>query len=227
MDRLEKLREKPFEIAVWQKLFYQNQKSRIRKRLEAVKYLYEGMTRKEVMIEVRCARQTLVTWIDMYCAGGLESLTQATVSNKPERLSDEQKVELKRMLLENKPTDYGIERQIWTGKIIVEVIKQRWDVDLRDSRIYAILKELGLSHQKAHRDYENADPLVQQEFVSSLKKRLRVCKTKKESYFMMSLQCMTDRAYIMHGLSVTTSPKFPATKRGKGTKSMGCSRLML
>ena len=149
MDRLEKLREKPFEIAVWQKLFYQNQKSRIRKRLEAVKYLYEGMTRKEVMIEVRCARQTLVTWIDMYCTGGLESLTKATVSNKPERLSDEQKVELKRMLLENKPTDYGIERQIWTGKIIVEVIKQRWDVDLRDSRIYAILKELGLSHQKA------------------------------------------------------------------------------
>jgi len=53
-------------------------------------YLYEGMTRKEVMIEVRCARQTLVTWIDMYCAGVLESLTQAPVSNKPERLSDEQ-----------------------------------------------------------------------------------------------------------------------------------------
>jgi transposase len=53
------------------------------------------------------------------------------------------------MLVENKPTDYGIERQIWTGKNIVEVIKQRWDVDLRDSRIYAILKELGLSHQKA------------------------------------------------------------------------------
>ena len=99
-----------------------------------------------------------------------EGLTQATVSNKPERLSDEQKVELKRMLLENKPTDYGVDRQIWTGKIIAEVIKQRWDVDLQDSRIYAILKELGLSHQKAHRDYENADPLVQQEFVLSLKR---------------------------------------------------------
>ena len=63
MDRLEELRGKPFEVAVWQQLFYQNQKSRIRKRLEAVKYLYEGMTRKEVMIEVRCARQTLVTSI--------------------------------------------------------------------------------------------------------------------------------------------------------------------
>ena len=173
MDRIEKLREKPFEIEIWQKLFYQNQKTYIRKRLEAIKYLYEGMTREEVMIEVRCARQTLITWIDMYCTGGLDSLTQAIKSNKPEKISDEQKVELKRMLLENKPTDYSIDRQLWTGKIIAEVIKQRWDVDLQDSRIYTILKELGLSHQKAHRDYENADRLVQQEFVSSLKKRLK------------------------------------------------------
>ena len=81
-----------------------------------------------------------------YCAGRLESLTQATVSNKPERLSDEQKFELKRMLLENKPTDHGIGRQIWTEKIIAEVIKQRWDMYLEDSRIYTIFKEVGLSH---------------------------------------------------------------------------------
>jgi transposase len=145
MDRLKKLREKSFEIEVWQKLFYQYQNTRIRKRLEAVKYLYEGMTRKEVMLEVRCSRQTLITWIDMYCVGGLEGLIQVSVSNKPERLSGEQKAELKRMLLENKPIDYGVDRQIWTGKIISDVIKQRWDVDLRDSRVYAILKDMGLS----------------------------------------------------------------------------------
>ncbi len=148
MDRLKKLREKSFEIEVWQKLFYQYQNTRIRKRLEAVKYLYEGMTRKEVMLEVRCSRQTLITWIDMYCVGGLEGLIQVSVSNKPERLSGEQKAELKRMLLENKPIDYGVDRQIWTGKIISDVIKQRWDVDLRDSRVYAILKDMGLSRQK-------------------------------------------------------------------------------
>ena len=52
MDRLEKLREKLFETAIWQKLFYRNQKSCIQKRLEAVKYLYEGI---EVMVEVLTA----------------------------------------------------------------------------------------------------------------------------------------------------------------------------
>lgn len=61
------------------------------------------------------------------------------------------------MLLESRPTDYGIGRNIWTGKIISKVIEQRWGVSLKDSRIYEILDSLKLSHQKAHRDYANAD----------------------------------------------------------------------
>jgi transposase len=44
---------------------------------------------------------------------------------------------------------------------------------LKDSRIYDILADLGLSHQKAHRDYENGDPEVQKEFVATIKKNSR------------------------------------------------------
>jgi transposase len=221
MDRLEKLREKPFEIEIWQKLFYQNQQSYIRKRLEAIKYLYEGMTRKEVTIEVRCARQTLITWIDMYCSGGLESLTKAIKSNKPEKLSGEQRVELKRMLLENKPTDYSIDRQIWTGKIIGEVIKQRWNLDLQDSRIYAILKEMGLSHQKAHRDYENADPLVQQEFVSSLKKKIAGLKDKERIVFYDEF-AVYDRPSLYYAWAERNhKPEVPSNEKRKRHKVNG------
>jgi transposase len=74
------------------------------------------------------------------------------------------------MLLEKKPTEYSIDRQIWTGKIIIEVIRARWGIEIKDSRIYDILKEIGLSHQKAHRDYENSDVQVQKEFVDTIKK---------------------------------------------------------
>ena len=52
----------------------------------------------------------------------------------------------------------------------LEVIDQRWGVKLKDSRIYAILSSMGLSHQKAHRDYENSTIEVQQEFVKTIKK---------------------------------------------------------
>ena len=77
------------------------------------------------------------------------------------------------MILESSPTDYGIDRAIWTGKIISSVIEQRWGVSLKDSRIYEILGSLKLSHQKAHRDYANADKERQKEFVATFKKTVK------------------------------------------------------
>ena len=42
------------------------------------------------------------------------------------------------MLLSDKPIDYGIDRNIWTGKIISNVIELRWGVKLKTTRIYEI-----------------------------------------------------------------------------------------
>ena len=170
MNRTEQFNAKNFEEEEWQKLFYKHQQQYIRKRLEAIKYLHEGKTRQAVMDQVGCARQSLITWIDLYCQGGLKALAMPMQSARKQGLGRQQKAALKKMLLEQKPTDYGIDRQIWTGKNIIEVMNQRWGVKLKDSRIYDILKEMGLSHQKAHRDYENGDPKAQQEFVTTLKK---------------------------------------------------------
>ncbi len=41
---------------------------------------------------------------------------------------------------------------------------------LKDSQIYQILNDLGLCHQKAHRDYENANLEAQKELVSPIRK---------------------------------------------------------
>ena len=75
-----------------------------------------------------------------------------------ERLNPLQQQETKEMVLNDRPTKYGREREIRNGKIRAFVIKQRWGVDLKTSRIYEILDNLNRSHQKAHRDYENASP---------------------------------------------------------------------
>ena len=62
------------------------------------------------------------------------------------------------MVLNDRPTKYGIDGEIRNGKIIAFVIKQRWGVNLKTSRTSEILDNWNLSHQKAHRDYENASP---------------------------------------------------------------------
>lgn len=170
MNRTEEFNSKNFKEEEWQKLFYKYQQQYIRKRLEAIKYLHEGKTRQEVMDRVGCARQSLISWIDLYCQDGLNALAMPLKSVRKQGLGDEEKAALKKMLLEQKPSDYGIDRQIWTGQNIMEVIHQRWEVKLKDSRIYDILKEIGLSYQKAHRDYENGEPEAQREFVTTIKK---------------------------------------------------------
>lgn len=179
LTRSDRVRQTPPDWDLWQKLYYQHQQAYIRQRLLAIKYLWLGKSRPEVTQLLGCAYVTLTKWIDKFLEGGLEKLTEPITHQVPSRLGPEQQLELKKMLLSQKPTDYGIDRYIWTGEIISTVLKQRWGVELKDSRIYEILDSLNLSHQKAHRDYANADRELQLQFVETIKKNYSPSKRKK------------------------------------------------
>jgi transposase len=44
------------------------------------------------------------------------------------------------------------------------------EVQLKDSRIYEILDEIGLSHQRGHRDYANVERPQQLKWIETVKK---------------------------------------------------------
>lgn len=221
MDRLERLNNKGLDEDEWQKSWNKYQQQYIRKRLQAIKYLHEGQSRKEVIVKLGCARESIATWLDMYDEEGLKGLTKLVKREKPQSLSKEQKVEMKVMLLEQKPTTYGIDRQIWTGKIIQEVIRQRWQVELKDSRIYDILKEMGLSHQKAHRDYENADKEQQQKFIATIKKKLLELKPRERLIFYDEF-AVYDRPSLYYAWAERNSnPEVPSNEKRKRNKVNG------
>ena len=160
LNRTFRLETMKLDLNLWQLLYYKHQQEYIRKRLLAIKYLYEGKSRKEVIELLKCSYKTLSSWIDKFLCGGLNELVSPINHEVNSRLSDEQKQELKRIILNSLPIDYGIDRNLWTGEIISNVIKFLWGVELKTSRIYEILDELKLSYQKAHRDYANASPEV-------------------------------------------------------------------
>lgn len=170
MNRTQAVQEKSFDPDEWQKLYYRHQQQYIRHRLEAVNLMHQGKRRSQVCEEVGCSYDTLTNWIDLYLKGGLSELVSPIRHQKPSRLSAEQQEHLKVMMLTQRPSDYGIERQMWTGAILSEVILARFKVALKDSRIYELLDELGLSYQRAHRDYANADSQAQIEWVEAVKK---------------------------------------------------------
>jgi transposase len=171
MNLSQKLRSISLDIESWQRLFYKNQQVYIRQRLLAIKHLSEGKKRKEVSQILGCTDLTLANWIQKYVDGGLDALVEPIKHNVTSSLNDEQRQELRKIILNERPTKYGVDREIWTGEIISEVIKQLWNVELKTSRIYEILAELRLSYQKTHRDYANASPEAQKEFVEVLKKK--------------------------------------------------------
>jgi transposase len=178
-NRTKKFRQILADWELSQKLYYKHPQAYLRQRLLAIKYLWEGKSRSEVTQLLGCNYKSLTKWIDKFLEGGIQKVTEPISHQVPCRLKPSQQLELKKMLLEQKPTDYGIDRYIWTGKIISQVIQQRWGVTLKDTRIYEILDQLNLSHQKAHRDYANADKRLQQQFVEALKKNYKLDKRKK------------------------------------------------
>jgi transposase len=167
------------DLDLWQKLYYKHQQEYIRKKLLAIKYLYSGQSRAEVAQILNCTYKTLSRWVDKFFNGGLDELVKPIKHHVTERLSQQQKQDLKTIILTSKPIDYGIDRNMWTGKIIALVLRSEMEVELKESRIYEILDELNLSYQKAHRDYANADEEQQNIFVLNLKKNLKI-KTKKK-----------------------------------------------
>ena len=170
MNQTEALKNQSFDAEKWQKLYYRNQQQYIRHRLKAIQLLHQGSSRIEVCKQVGCSYDTLTSWLRKYLQGGLEVLVSPIQRQKPSRLTSKQQQQLKEIILTQLPTDYGIERQMWTGAIISELIAQQFKVQLKDSRIYELLHELGLSYQRAHRDYANANPKAQKEWVETIKK---------------------------------------------------------
>ena len=169
-SRTQDFKKQKLNLEHWQKLYYQKQQSYLRARLLAIKFLAEGKTRTEVSRLMNCTYKTLTSWIDKYLEGGLEKLTEPIKHQVPQRLNTTQKQQFKQMLLQQTPMDYGIDRNLWTAKIMMEIIEQKWNIRLKDSRIYEIIGELNLSYQRSHRDCANADKIKQKQFIELLKK---------------------------------------------------------
>ena len=220
--RTDKFYEIELDLELWQKLYYKHQQDYIRKRLLAIKHLHEGKSRLQVCQIMGCSYNTLSSWMDKFIAGGLNELVKAIKhTNAPQRFSREQKQELKRMILEQSPRDYGMARNIWTAKIMIEVIRQQWNISMKDSRVYEILHEVGLSYQKAHRDYINGNQTEQKKFVENLKKKLET-REKKQKIVFFDEFAVYDRPSLFYGWAeVNTRPEVPSDEKRKRNKVNG------
>lgn len=222
LNRTEQLEAIELDLETWQKLYYKHQQDYIRRRLLAIKHLYEGQSRLQVCSLLKCTYVTLTNWIDIYLEGGLQGLVKPIKhKNTPQKLSVEQKKELKQIILEKSPQDFGIDRNFWTVKVIIELIGKEWNIFLKKSRIHEILHELNLSYQRAHRDYENADPQQQKQFAEELEKKLESIEDGEKVVFFDEFS-VSDRPSIFYAWAeVNTRPEVPSDEKRSRNRTNG------
>ena len=172
MNRTIRIRElAPQDRELWQKLFYRHQQHSRRRRLEALKALWGGQSMAQVCRGQGVQRKTLEKWLDSYLHGGFDALLAAQRRPRPQTLSPQRLKVLKHILLHKAPKDYGIDSYQWTAAHVQSLLGSKWGLALSSARLYEIFAGLGLSHQRAHRDYGPAKPAERAAFVEALKKK--------------------------------------------------------
>lgn len=117
------------------------------RRKEAVRQLRSGVRVVDVCREFGVTKTTVLRWKRAASEGGLRALNSTPQHVPKSRLTNQQKRQLKSMLLKGAGA-HGYPTELWTCDRIAEVIKRKFDVDYHPAHVSRILHDLGYSCQK-------------------------------------------------------------------------------
>ncbi len=216
LNRRQRMAAAPQNRKELQRLYYANQNSYLRTRLKAIELIWDGLKLVDVCIRLNCNLKSLRKWIDAYLNGGFEELLQKKVSGKlgKGKISKDRLRILRYIILEKSPSDYGMDFYRWTLDAIKNLIFKKWKIALQKSRLQVILKEkLGLSYQKFHRDYANADIGAQKAFAKDINQRIEN-KSEDEVQIWFDEFSISTRPDASYGWAkINSSPTVPSNEK--------------
>lgn len=113
-------------------------------RILAVKLIASGQPVGRVVDMLGVGRRTVFQWQQQYRLGGMEAMGAKSGSGRPTKISEEQMVELRLMLFNSNPREWGFNSALWTRALTRELIHIRFDVHLSKITVGRILKRLGI-----------------------------------------------------------------------------------
>lgn len=215
-------------FALLAELYEKNQKEYIRRRLKAIRLLWEGKTRSEVQWKLDVDGSTLIEWLRIIVNNGVDAglrqLSQAKKVHKEPKLTFTQEQALLAIVSDKSPRDFGYDQHIFTAKILQEIVHQQWEIDGCDQTIYNLFQRHHWSYQRAHRDYENADAEEQRAFAEELKQTIEHRDAGQEIYFFDEFST-TNRPTLFYGWApINTKFRVPSDEKKKNAAEwvLGC-----
>lgn len=139
---------------------------RIARRILAIANALDGMSREAAARSAGMDRQTLRDWVIRYNAHGIDGLADRPRDGRPPKLDPQQKAELLRIVVAGPdPEASGI--SAFTREDLVDICGERFGKSLHATSIGRILRDLGLSRQKARPSHPQKDLAAQAAFKKS------------------------------------------------------------
>lgn len=140
--------------------------TRIARRILAIANALGGMSREAAARTAGMDRQTLRDWVIRYNAHGLDGLADCPRDGRPPTLEPHEKARLIEIVLAGPdPQTSGI--SAFTRDDVVRIREERFSKRLAAIPTGRILRELGLSRQKARPSHPQKDPAAQAAFKKS------------------------------------------------------------
>lgn len=117
-------------------------------RLNMVYHVARGHSSREVAEWYGVSFKQVVNWVHRFEQSGIKGLENRSGRGRKSYLTDGDLDEIRAMVLQKSPVDFGINAKKWSGPIILRVIKERFEVDYKPSQSYKLIERMGLQFQK-------------------------------------------------------------------------------
>ena len=140
--------------------------TRVARRILAIANALEGMSREAAARAAGMDRQTIRDWVIRHNEHGLDGLVDQPRDGRPPKLDAQERAALVEIVFAGPdPGASGI--SAFTRDDLVAICQQRFGKRLHATSMGRILRNLGLSRQKARPSHPQTDPVAQAAFKKS------------------------------------------------------------
>jgi transposase len=127
-------------------------------RAQFVRMLEEGLPRTSIMAALKLSKSTFYEWKRLYQERGVDGLKVQPIPGGTSKLTDKQTSQLWGWIVGRDPRQFQFDFALWTRKIVGDLIRQEFNVEMTPQGIGKLLHRLGLSPQRPlYRAYQQ-DP---------------------------------------------------------------------
>jgi len=139
------------EIQEIQEALKKEKNTVIKERMQAVYMTMQNLKRKEVELHLNRSRHYIGKWLKNYKEYGLEGFKERRGGVRHYYLSQDQELFIKDIVTHSFPKDCNYDSPVWSGALLVDLIKNMFGKTYTREGVYALLKRLGVSYKKANK----------------------------------------------------------------------------